>query len=427
MFTLISMSKAKFSDFFSSGRVSYLKNRDAHITKDVVVDATCISPYGGIKTLMENITRLIAEKRPNWRIIVLGSSELRDNLLSLQKQKNIKFLCIKARYNDVFLSLRTIANFVTLGLFRDKITQLCFYDTICIDDKCDLFFDPYAEYAMNDFNIPKISLIHDLVYLDIENFKTPAAKKWIKKCSEFILENSQKIITITNFSKERIMYWYNPKKDQVKTIYTCLSQRVNNIEVNDKFRRSILKKYGIDSKNYFIYISACWPQKNHKRLIKSFLEFLSRSKSNMKLVIVGEMSKNTLLQLKSLSDASDNIICTNSIPNDELKVLLSNSFALVFPSLYEGFGMPIIEAMAAGIPVICSNAGSIPEVAGNAAIFFNPRDTNEIIAAMQQIVTDAALRKELIKRGYQQAQKFSDTDSMINDYIKVFEDAMSAR
>jgi glycosyltransferase involved in cell wall biosynthesis len=376
---------------------------------------------------MENITRLIAEKRPNWRIIVLGSSELRDNLLSLQKQKNIKFLCIKARYNDVFLSLRTIANFVTLGLFRDKITQLCFYDTICIDDKCDLFFDPYAEYAINDFNIPKISLIHDLVYLDIENFKTPAAKKWIKKCSEFILENSQKIITITNFSKERIMYWYNPKKDQVKTIYTCLSQRVNNIEVNDKFRRSILKKYGIDSKNYFIYISACWPQKNHKRLIKSFLEFLSRSKSNMKLVIVGEMSKNTLLQLKSLSDASDNIICTNSIPNDELKVLLSNSFALVFPSLYEGFGMPIIEAMAAGIPVICSNAGSIPEVAGNAAIFFNPRDTNEIIAAMQQIVTDAALRKELIKRGYQQAQKFSDTDSMINDYIKVFEDAMSAR
>jgi glycosyltransferase involved in cell wall biosynthesis len=135
--------------------------------------------------------------------------------------------------------------------------------------------------------------------------------------------------------------------------------------------------------------------------------------------------RNSISEILSKYNLRGKVVFTNFIPDDELNVLLSNALAFVHPSLYEGFGMPVIEAMTAGVPVICSNAGSLPEVAGDAALFFDPYNVDEIAAAMKRIVEDEGLRRELIQKGYKQAAKFADADKMVDEYIEVFEEVMA--
>ncbi|MDR1982531.1 MAG: glycosyltransferase family 4 protein [Holosporaceae bacterium] len=431
LITLILMSDAKFSDFFTTGRISCLENRDANITRDIVVDNTSIRDEGGIKTLAENLIGLMAAKRPHWRFIVLITDGFHDNFSRLRTHRNVKFLHVHTKYSSAFLLLRNIMNFLTLGLFHDKITQLIFYNTICTDDKCDLFFDPYAEFAVNDFSIPKVSLIHDLSYLDLPECWLPKTKQWRKNNSELIIQNSKKIITISNFSRKRIIDLYKVNEDFVEGIPICLARRISNKRPTANFVNSTLKKYDLIKNNYLIYPSSFWGHKNHARLLESFAKFLAASHSKVKLAIVGKFRpwknhdffKDTLEK----NDLTGKVVFTNFVPDDELDVLLSNSIALVFPSLYEGFGMPIIEAMTAGVPVICSNAGSLPEVAGDAALFFNPTDIGEMVTAISRIVADSKLREDLIQRGYKQAEKFTDTEAMINGYIKVFEEVMDKK
>jgi glycosyltransferase involved in cell wall biosynthesis len=158
--------------------------------------------------------------------------------------------------------------------------------------------------------------------------------------------------------------------------------------------------------------------------VEAFLKFLSLSGSDIKLVMVGAGVREKIKNKPEFALYEDRIICPGFVPDDELNVLLSNSLAIVFPSLYEGFGMPLIEAMAAGVPVTCSNAGSIPEVVEDAGLYFDPLNIDEIANSIAKIVSDAKLRNELIQRGYRQAAKFSNTDAMIDEYIKLFEEVM---
>ncbi|MDR0678180.1 MAG: glycosyltransferase family 4 protein [Holosporaceae bacterium] len=428
---LIGFSDARFSDFFTRGRVSCLKGRNSSIDRDIVVDCTCIREDGGIKTLTENLLGLIAKKRPNWRLIVLISDNVfHDNFLRLEAYDNIKLLRVSARYNEVFLLLRNVMNFFTCGLFHDKITQLVFYSTICIDDKCDLFFDPYAEFAINDFSIPKVSLIHDLSYLDLAKYWLPDAKEWRANNADLIIRSSKKIITISNFSRGRILDLYKVSEDFVVGIPICLAHRIANANLTDYFVNLTLKKYGLDKNNYLIYPSSLWEHKNHTRLLISFAKFLLSSNSNLKLAVVGKFhagNKHSFWENIEKKGLNKNVVFTNFVTDEELNVLLSNSLALVFPSLYEGFGMPVVEAMTAGIPVICSNVGSLPEVAGDAAIFFDPTNIDEMSAAIFKMVTDSDLRKNLIQRGRRQAKKFTDTNAMVNAYIKIFEETMEKK
>ena len=158
--------------------------------------------------------------------------------------------------------------------------------------------------------------------------------------------------------------------------------------------------------------------------------------SDLKLIIVGMIDRTdaeTLKQIIEESCKNDNqyrrvkekIIFTGYVSNKELGVLLSDALAMIFPSLYEGFGMPIIEAMSIGIPIICSNRASLPEVAGNAALLFDPYNIDEMASAINTISTDAKLREILIRRGQERLKYFSDRDSMIDEYIKEFEKYMS--
>lgn len=436
---LIVCSKASFHDFFTTEQVSTLKDRPSSIKKDIIVDACGINgSCSGIKALTENIINGICKKRPDWRFVILGNSDIERPFEF--SHKNVKVIYINyCCLTKPLMLIRDILSFATFGIFRDQITQLLCYDNIYFNENsCDLFFDPYAELIVNDYSsVPKISLIHDLLYRDIPEYF--GAKKSeledLKSNSRKIVEYSKKLLTVSEFSKERIIENFGVDSNFVQAIHIKLANRIKK-ERSQEFMQTTLEKFKLREKEYLIYPSMARPRKNHKRLFQAFIKFYKEhNKSDIKLVIVGSVADDMIKQLQEMiynnaenkfqaEDLKEKIIFTQFVPNDELDVLLKKSLAMIFPSFYEGFGMPIIEAMSVGIPVACGNKTSLPEVAGNAALLFDPYNVDEIADAINTMVTDSDLRAKLIKLGYERAKYFSDQDSMIDEYINVFEKYM---
>ena len=428
MFTIISLcmlilySDATFKDVFTCGRVSILQTQKSY-SNEIVIDTSYLLTNGGVKNLTEKLIAGIASKRPKWRLIILtNKNALHDKFKNLTNVENIKIISVCSNYNyfcDFYM--REFYNLLTCGILRDKLTQLFAYNNICIDNKIDLLWDPCGEFALNDFALPTVHTFHDLAYIDLPYCFTDTRRNWLIKNAKRIIKHDTKIITVSDFTKRRMTKFFHRK--DIEVIPICLAQRIKG---RGQTNQQILQRFDLVPRKYFLYTAALWQHKNHKRLIRAFRLFQNIYKTDIRLVMVGAYGHSERLKqyVKGLKQNDPDILFTDFLPDEQLNQLLANALAFIYPSLYEGFGMPILEAMAMGIPVLCSRVASLPEVAGSAAYFFNPLDVNDIAHAMYKIVTDTKLRYELIDRGYQQSAKFSDTDYMINRYISVLEQAM---
>lgn len=434
-FGLILLSDAKFTDFFTTGRVTALQDRPKNIEKEIVVDAVSIVSKDDTKILTENIINGISNKQPNWRFIVLCSSG-NENLFSFGK-KNVKIIPVNYYCSNSLIFMRDLIDKLSFGLFRDQLTQLIFFGKIYFNKHCcDLIFDPCAESTVNDYSIPKISIIHDMMYADLANLFSSDELKWKRENSKRIAESSAKIVTISKFSKDRILHHLKVDPDFVQIIPIRLPKRniADNSLTFSTFQKEVLKKFHLKKQKYIIYPSAVCSHKNHMRLIDAFIDYLKDDgnadlKAELKLVIVGTADKEALSEISKIiapdineiEDLREKIVVTQFLSGKEFDVILSNALAMFFPSLYEGLGMPIIGAMQAGVPVACSYAAGLPEVAGDAALFFNPYSEDTIKNAINGIINNKGLRSQLIRDGYEQAKIYTGEDSMINAYIKLFE------
>nr|WP_199331885.1 glycosyltransferase family 1 protein [Anabaena lutea] len=174
------------------------------------------------------------------------------------------------------------------------------------------------------------------------------------------------------------------------------------------YDRSHFQFLNLPTSNYFLYIGRQDPYKNIKRLISSFAAL--PNKNDYELWLAGPTDKRyTPLLEKQLKELQITHLVKflNYVPYDELPIIINQALALVFPSLWEGFGLPVLEAMACGTPVITSNISSLPEVAGDAAILINPYNVGEITAAMQEIINDSEMRKQLSQKSITRANQFS--------------------
>jgi len=163
--------------------------------------------------------------------------------------------------------------------------------------------------------------------------------------------------------------------------------------------------------DYLLYIGTLQPRKNIARLIKAFSTLHARY-STLHLVLAGGkgwLYDDIFAEVKRLGLESQ-VLFPGRVAEEDKAALLSGAEVFMFPSLYEGFGLPVVEAMQCGTPVICSNTSSLPEVAGNAALLVDPLDVDALAQAMVRLLDDADLRQTLIERGYAQAQKFSWAD-----------------
>ena len=237
----------------------------------------------------------------------------------------------------------------------------------------------------------KIITIHDIAYkLFPDNFSLPF-RTYYNFLVPRILQSSRKIITVSHFSKQEILKHYKVEENKVDVIYNAVS---------NKFVPSKKENY----EKYILGVSSLSKHKNFDMLIKSFNKIKDK---NLKLYIVGEKNRNLNNILTKGHDLNSNLIFKGRVSDQELVELYSNAVCFVFPSLYEGFGIPPLEAMACGCPIAISNVASLPEVCRDAALYFDPLDMEDIAAKILKVVHNDDIKKTLIHKGFNQVKKYS--------------------
>lgn len=232
---------------------------------------------------------------------------------------------------------------------------------------------------------------------------------------------SAMIITISECSKRDIIRILHVPEEKIKVIYLAVDERFRPIK-NKRILERVKAKYNVN-RPFALYIGGFDYRKNVERLIRSFYLFSQQSTEDIQLVIGGALGSEMALKLKQLISSlnlREKIILPGFIADADLPVIYNTAEFFIFPSLYEGFGLPVLEAMACGTPVICSNTSSLPEVAGDAAILVNPYDEEEIAQTMKRVLTDPDLREKMKRKGLERVKLFS-WEQTAKETLKVYQ------
>lgn len=299
--------------------------------------------------------------------------------------------------------------------FRVKVVQIPSYEFLkeqliltyeITKEKLDIFHSP--------FYLPPLVRLSKTIYtiLDLNPDENPGLyqdkkmvsyfRRWRKK----VAKKTDSIITISNYVKEKVEEILLIPGEKVRAVYLSQDERFGRM-ANKDLTNKIKDDYHIKG-DFLLYVGHIQPWKNLNRLIEAFA-LIKRRGIKEKLVLVGGKGWATK-EIETLTKElglKGEVTITDFVPGDDLPLFYQAASAFVFPSLMEGFGIPVLESMACGTPVVCSNVTSLPEVAGGAAIFFNPLDVPEMAEAIFRVLTDEGLRKDLVKKGLKRCKEFS--------------------
>jgi glycosyltransferase involved in cell wall biosynthesis len=271
--------------------------------------------------------------------------------------------------------------------------------------KVDLFLSPDGYLSLRT-KVPQLAVIHDINFVHRPDDLPWLIEKYYNYFFPKFARIAKRIATVSFYSKEDIARSFKINYDKIDVVYDGINQIFKPLSEKEKI--AVRKKY-TGGAEYFLFVGALHPRKNVSGLLNAFDAFKTDAPNNIKLIIVGgEMHKTgdifeTYKNMRSKND----VIFTGRVPTDELHDLFGAALALTFVPFFEGFGIPVVEAMTAGVPVICSNTTSIPEVGGNAVIYADPMKIDQITNAMLKLANDKVLRQELIEKGFEQKNKFS--------------------
>ena len=273
--------------------------------------------------------------------------------------------------------------------------------------KTDIFFSP-AHYAPRFSPIKTVVTIHDLAYFYYpQEFKKNDLWQ-LKSWTKYSVKKASKIIAVSKNTKEDLAKFYKINPSKITVIYNGYDTGRFHNQLGTGRINKIKKKYKI-SGDYIIYLGTLQPRKNIEALIRAFSQ-VAKHFNRLKLVIAGKrgwLYKSIFSQTKELA-LEKKIIFTDFVPDEEVPFLLAGAQLFVLPSLYEGFGITALEAMACGTPVLVSRTSSLPEVVGKAGLYIeNPKNYSEISQKIIQIMENQKQRKELSIRGIKRAKKFS--------------------
>ena len=271
--------------------------------------------------------------------------------------------------------------------------------------KADLFFSPDGYLSLST-RTRQLSAIHDINFAHRPKDLPWLKAKYYNHYFPLFARKARRIVTVSYFSKEDINRTYKIDNDKIDVVYNGVNTLYTPTSDEEKL---IIKERYSEGKNYFLFIGSLHPRKNICGLLRAFDAFRTLIDSDMKLLIVGEsMFKTSDIELTYEGMRyKDDVVFTGRLNNEELHQVLGGAMALTFVPFFEGFGIPVIEAMNAGIPVICSNTTSLPEVGGYAVLYVDPFSMSQIKDAMIKLFLEKELRESLITKGFAQKDKFS--------------------
>jgi glycosyltransferase involved in cell wall biosynthesis len=218
---------------------------------------------------------------------------------------------------------------------------------------------------------------------------------------------SDRILTVSEASKRDILHFFNVPPDKISVVYNAIDERIWEEPPPEDIAR-VRERFQLDQR-FVLYAGTIKPHKNLVRLIEAFAQLRKGEFEELKLLIIGdEISKLPALRRAVHSyKLHKHVRFLGFLPDETLAALYRLASLFVFPSLYEGFGLPPLEAMASGTPVVTSNVSSLPEVAGDAAVLVDPYDVSSIVEGMRRVLSDSALANELRRKGLIRARDFS--------------------
>lgn len=255
-----------------------------------------------------------------------------------------------------------------------------------------------------------IQVLHDLHYEVCPQYLPFFTRKYFQHFFPLFAKRANYLITVSEFCKKSIANLYDINEDKIAVAHNSsreLFQPVSLQQISD-----VKLKY-TNNEDYFIVVGPIHPRKNTYNIILAFIEFKKRSKSKCKLLIAGKFMYRFFGKKNGskLKEFRNDIVFLGYLKDEELHRVLASSLCLVYASNYEGFGIPIIEAMGCGVPVITSNTSSMPEVAGDSSILVEPSNIGDIAEAMCVIYNEPGTRQKLIEKGYKNVRRFSWDDS----------------
>lgn len=277
---------------------------------------------------------------------------------------------------------------------------------------CDLYHSPHFNVPLR---VPKpfIVTIHDLILSHFPTVKATTlgpAMYWIKHqmykvVMHHALKHSKHVISVSNFTKEDLIKTYGLKENDISVTYEGIY--LPQLTQKKSTPTDVYSYYGIPQGKFLLYVGNAYPHKNLEFLIDGFIE-LQKKKPHISLVCIG---KHDYFYNRIIAYAKERgargVFFPGYVSDEDLNVFYEEAQCYVFPSLYEGFGLPPLEAMAQGTPVVSSNASCLPEILGSAAAYFSPHDVRDMISVVNYILDDTAYADDLRKKGLQQIEQYS--------------------
>ena len=261
--------------------------------------------------------------------------------------------------------------------------------------------------------------VHDLNFLVYPHFLTSDSARYYGQIDQAI-RRADRIIAVSESTRRDIVRLVGVPEGKISVIYEGANPIFQPLDNKDELRESLRRKYGF-SGEFILFVSTIEPRKNIQTLLRAYRQLLDDYHLDVNLILAGkkgwkfEEVFDTIEELK----LADRVFCLGRVPTADLVWLYNTARVFAFPSFYEGFGLPPLEAMACGTPVVVSSVSSLPEVVGDAGLMVDPLETDELTVALWRLISDDALRQELITKGLQRAAAFS-YEKMARETLAVY-------
>jgi glycosyltransferase involved in cell wall biosynthesis len=299
--------------------------------------------------------------------------------------------------------------------------------------ECDVVHIPHLFWIPRGLSCPYVLTVHDL----LEHMYGSRNASSLRRNLHFymtrrVLRRAARVIAVSQFTKSEIEKLLELPDAHIEVVHNAIDERFLHGHATDSDRELIAQRYLVNYP-FILYAGAIRPHKNVVRIIEAFSALKNELQKehlypDLKLIIIGDdLSSHPRLRRTVVRGCVQNDVrFLGFVPIEVLRIFYDVAKIFVFPSLYEGFGLPPLEAMAHGTPVVTSNTSSLPEVAGNAALLVNPENVFEIRRGLQRVLLDPALRAQMKQRGYEQAQRFSWINS-VSRILEIYREVAGAR